>query len=247
MLYRDTVIQQGRSYRGQVRAEGIYGTPPAELAEAPAGAIQFSPLMPGSAAWRSRPKARSASMVVLAPPGTVERRYVIALALQALAPGGCLTVLAPKDKGGCAHRQGAQGLRLRGQRDLPPPSPHLRRGRPRASAASTKPSPRARRGSWRLGLWSQPGVFSWNRIDPGSALARAASARPVRPRRGFRLRHRHLSRAILRSPKVEHLTLIDIDRRAVEMAARNIARSARRDALGDVRGDADVLPASISW
>ena len=37
-------------------------------------------------------------MAILAPPGTIERRYVTALALRALAPGAPLTVLALQDK-----------------------------------------------------------------------------------------------------------------------------------------------------
>ena len=39
-------------------------------------------------------------MTMLSSPGTLERRYAIALALRALAPDAALTVLAPKDKGG---------------------------------------------------------------------------------------------------------------------------------------------------
>ena len=109
------------------KPSGVYGTPPAELAEAPEGAIQFSALIPGSARLEEQPEGSLGEMVVLAPPGTVERRYVTALALQALAPGGSLTILAPKDKGGARIAQGAQGLRLRGQRKLPPSPPHLHR------------------------------------------------------------------------------------------------------------------------
>jgi 16S rRNA (guanine1207-N2)-methyltransferase len=74
-----------------------------------------------------------------------------------------------------------------------------------------------------LGLWTQPGVFSWNRIDPGSALL--AHNLPLLSGRGADLGCGigMLARAILASPKVESLALIDIDRRAVEMAGRNVA------------------------
>src|SRR3954471_7292875 len=79
---------------------GVYGTPPAELAEAPAGSTQFSPLMPGSGKLEDQTEGSLTTMTLLAPPGTVERRYTMALALRALAPGGVFTALAPKDKGG---------------------------------------------------------------------------------------------------------------------------------------------------
>ena len=85
MLYRDTVIQQGRSYRGQARAEGIYGTPPGDLAEEPVGAIQFSPVMPGSESLEAQTIGSLSGMLMLAPPGTIERRYAIAHALRARA------------------------------------------------------------------------------------------------------------------------------------------------------------------
>ncbi len=86
------------------------GRPPMRRLGAPAGAnpatrdpvsaIQFSPLVPGAASLEAEPPESLASMTMLAPPGTLERRYAIALALRALAPGAALTVLAPKDKGG---------------------------------------------------------------------------------------------------------------------------------------------------
>ena len=42
----------------QGEPKGIHGTPPGDLAEEPAGAISFSPLMPGSESLRHRPMAR---------------------------------------------------------------------------------------------------------------------------------------------------------------------------------------------
>ena len=44
-------------------------------------------------------------MVMLAPPGAVERRYALALALRLLPPGAPLTVMAPKTKGGSRLRK----------------------------------------------------------------------------------------------------------------------------------------------
>jgi hypothetical protein len=59
-----------------------------------------------------------------------------------------------------------------------------------------------------LGLWSQPGVFSWNRIDPGSDLLvrnlPSLSGKGADFGGGIGV----LSRAVLASPKVTRLTLI---------------------------------------
>ena len=75
-----------------------------------------------------------------------------------------------------------------------------------------------------LGLWSQPGVFSWDRIDPGSA--RLAAHLPPMNGQGADLGCGigYLARAVLAAtPKVERMTLVDIDRRAIQAARLNIA------------------------
>jgi len=203
---------------------GVYGTSPAELAEAPEGAIQFSPLIPGSAALEEQPEGSLDSMLVLAPPGTVERRYTVALALRALAPGGSLTVLAPKDKGGSRI---AKELREFGCEAGEVSRRHHRICTAERPARLTGVEEALAEGGPRLdealNLWTWPGVFSWNRIDPGSALL--AQTLPALAGRGADLGCGIgiLARTILASPKVEHLTMLDIDRRAVAMAGRNIA------------------------
>jgi 16S rRNA (guanine1207-N2)-methyltransferase len=207
----------------QATAEGIYGAPPDDLAEPPAGAIQFSPLIPGSDSLEARADASLAGMTMLAPPGTIERRYAIAHALRALKPGGILTVLAPKDKGG--SRLGKE-LKAFGCEVAETARRHHRIcvvERPQApvglEAAMEEGAPRYVED---LGLWTQPGIFSWNRVDPGSALLEqhlsALSGRGADLGCGIG----YLSGPILRSPEVSHLTLIDIDRRAVEAARRNV-------------------------
>jgi 16S rRNA (guanine1207-N2)-methyltransferase len=202
---------------------GVYGTPLAELAEAPEGAIQFSPLIPGSAKLEEQPEGSFNSLLVLAPPGTIERRYTTALALQALAPGGALTILAPKDKGGARI---AKELKAFGCSVMETSRRHYR------ICTCERPSPLtgidealAEGGPRRdeaLGLWTWPGVFSWNRLDPGSVLLEqnlpAFSGRGADFGCGIGV----LARTILASPTVEHLAMLDIDRRAIEMAARNI-------------------------
>src|SRR5674476_349810 len=91
-------------------ATGIYGMPPADVVDLPADAIQFSPLMPGAAALELQGEGNLAAMTMLAPPGTLERHYAMALALRAVAPGGTFTALAPKDQGGTRLRKELQAF-----------------------------------------------------------------------------------------------------------------------------------------
>jgi 16S rRNA (guanine1207-N2)-methyltransferase len=208
----------------EIRRPGAYGTPPVQLAAVPERAVQFSPLLPGSSRLEDQEEGALASMVVLAPPGTVERRYVLALALRALAPGAALTALAPKDKGG--SRLGKELARFgcavsetskRHHRICITCRPSILNGLEEAIAAG---GPRL---DPALGLWTQPGVFSWDRIDPGSALL-AENLPPLSGRGAdFGCGIGYLAHAILASPKVQNLILIDVDRRAVDAASRNAA------------------------
>jgi 16S rRNA (guanine1207-N2)-methyltransferase len=226
---------------GAPRRCGVYGAPPGELASAPAHAIQFSPLVPGAAALEGEPPQSLAAMTMLAPPGTLERRYAIALALRALAPGASLTALAPKDKGGL--RVGDE-LRAFGCAVDEISKRHYRiciSERPgvlnRIDDALETGGPQFVEA---LKLWSQPGVFSWNRLDPGSALL--TENLPILAGRGADLGcgAGALSTFALASPKVAELALIDIDRRAIEAARRNVmdprARFFWADALQDDTG-----------
>jgi 16S rRNA (guanine1207-N2)-methyltransferase len=204
-------------------SSGLYGLPPAELADIPETPIQFSPLIPGSETLEAQAEGSLRDMVILAPPGTVERRYAVALALTATGPGGRVTVLAPKDKGGsrlakelksfgCSVQETARRhyricvcerpVELVGIEDA------IAEGAPQVDET--------------LGAWTQPGVFSWNRIDPGSALLEASL--PQLSGRGADLGCGigYLSRKVLTSAKVTSLDMVDIDGRAIEMASRNI-------------------------
>lgn len=231
----------------QARPEGLYGVPPDDLAERPAGALQFSPLMPGSESLEAQADGSLAAMTMLAPPGTIERRYAIAHALRALMAGGRLTVLAPKDKGG--SRLGKE-LKAFGCEVFETARRHHRicaGERPQApvglEAAMEEGAPRFLAD---LGLWSQPGIFSWNRVDPGSALLEqhlpALSGRGADLGCGIG----YLSGPILRSPEVQHLTLIDVDRRAVEAARRNVQDPRAEIRWSDVRAS-DPRLASLNF
>ncbi|MEZ0172434.1 class I SAM-dependent methyltransferase [Microvirga sp. TS319] len=217
---------------------GVYGTPPAELIEAPPDGIQFSPLIPGSRKLEDQTEGSLREMVLLAPPGTVERRYAVALALQALAPGGIFTALAPKDKGGSRL---AKELKSFGCEIRETSRRHYR------ICSATRPvhpagireavAEGAPRFHEELRAWTQPGVFSWNRLDPGSALLQGSL--PTLSGRGadFGCGVGILSRTVLLSPRVTHLVMLDLDRRATEMAARNIEDSRAEIRWADVRAE----------
>jgi 16S rRNA (guanine1207-N2)-methyltransferase len=214
---------------------GVYGTPPAEFLDLPVDAIQFSPLMPGASALELRDKGTLAAMKMLAPPGTLERRYAMALALRAVAPGGSFTALAPKDRGGSRLRKELQAFGCsveetarRHHRIVVCATPANVTGLDDALANG---GPRLVAG---LDLWSQPGVFSWDRIDPGSALLMrhlpALSGRGTDFGCGIGV----LARAVLASAKVEQITLIDIDQRAIKAAQRNLDDPRARFRWADV-------------
>ena len=201
----------------------VYGSPPAGLAIAPAGAVQVSPLVPGAAVLEDLAAASQTAGVVAAPPGTLERRHALALALRALAPGAPLTALAPKDKGGSRLRKELEAFGCQvaetgrqHQRICQVKRPEAPMGLEDAIAAG---GPRLVEG---LGLWSQPGVFSWDRPDPGSRLL--MTALPTLSGKGADLGCGVgvLAHAMLASPAVTRLDLVDLDRRAVEAARRNV-------------------------
>ncbi|MFZ5668137.1 MAG: class I SAM-dependent methyltransferase [Pseudomonadota bacterium] len=202
---------------------GLYGLPPRDVVEAPDGALQVSPLVPGSASLEGLAEGSLAGATLLAPPGTVERRYVIALALRALVPGGRLTVAAPKDRGGSRLRGELEAFGCAVLEEARRHHRICRVARPAEPAGLDDAIARgAARFSAELGLWTQSGVFSWDRIDPGSALL----LRHLPPLAGrgadFGCGVGVLAKAVLTNAAVGSLALIDIDRRAVEAARRNI-------------------------
>ena len=200
----------------------LYGRPPAVF-DPPAAAVQTSPLIPGSAPLESLAEASADGAMIYAPPGVLERRYTLALALRALKPGGRLDVMAPKDKGGSRLKKELQAFGLDVAESA---KAHHRRcvvirtetvtGLDEAIAAG---GPRRVEG---LDAWSQPGVFAWDRIDPGTALL----AQHLPPLKGagadLGCGYGALATVILRSPAVTALSLVDLDRRAVEAARRNV-------------------------
>ena len=145
--------------------------PPTDLATVPAGAAQVSPLVPGASALEDVAPGSLDGIVIAAPPGTLERRYVLALALRALKPGASLTVMAPKEKGGSRLAKELESVGCvveasgrRHQRICQTVRPEMISN---LDAAIDAGAPRF---IDTLRQWSQPGVFSWESPDPGTQL-----------------------------------------------------------------------------
>lgn len=213
----------------------LYGRPPVVF-DPPGAATQTSPLIPGSTPIESVPDGSVDEVMIYAPPGVLERRYVLAQALRALKVGGRLDVMAFKDKGGSRLKKELLGFGVEVGETA---KAHHRRCiviRPEAvtglDAAIADGAPRVVSG---LEAWSQPGVFAWDRIDAGSALL--AEHLPALKGAGVDLGcgYGALATVALRSPGVTSLRLIDLDRRAVEAARKNIEDPRASVEWADVR------------
>ncbi len=224
-----------------VRA-AVYGSPPLDVVDAPAGAVQVSPLAAASTDLADLPEGSLDEIVIQAPAGVAERRYVLAQALRALKVEGRLTALAPKDRGGlrlnkeltafgCVVGESAK----RHQRICVALRPATVTG---LEAAIAEGAPRRLDGD---GLWTQPGVFSWDRLDPGTALLLKALPPLAGAGADLGCGIGVLSHAVLASPKVTKLTLIDLDRRAVEAARRNVVEPRVEVLWADARRGAELL------
>jgi 16S rRNA (guanine1207-N2)-methyltransferase len=203
--------------------QGVYGEPPFDLAVPGAEAMQFSPLIPGSAALEEIAPGSLGDFLMYSPPGTVERRYALALALRALAPGAELTVLAPKDRGGSRLRKELEAFGCTVEENAKRHHRICIAVRPDEiiglNEAIAEGAPRL---SPQLEMWSQPGVFSWDRIDPGSALLLKHLPPMAGEGADLGCGVGLLARFALASPKVEKMILIDHDRRAIDVARRNV-------------------------
>jgi 16S rRNA (guanine1207-N2)-methyltransferase len=228
--------------------DGVYGFPPFDLARVPAGAVQLSPRVPGSARCEDWAEGSFASIVLQGPPGVLERRFALARALRLLRPGGRLVALAAKDRGGgriagelaefgCAVTESSR----RHHRICQTQRPGSPVGLEAAIAAGGPQMPPA------LGLWTQPGIFSWDRIDAGTALLR----RHLPPLAGagadFGCGFGALALAVLESPAVARLELVDIDGRAIAAARRNVTDSRASFAWRDLRQPPEAPAAALDF
>jgi 16S rRNA (guanine1207-N2)-methyltransferase len=179
---------------------------------------------------------------MVAPPGVVERRYALAQALRALAPGASFNIMAPKDKGGLRLAKDLDGF---GCAFTQASKHHYRLcvgHRPDVVAGLIEAI--AEGGLQRMaggGLWTQPGVFSWNRVDPGSALL--AETLPPLAGRGADLGCGvgYLALKVLTEPAVTKAILVDIDRRAIDCAKANVVDPRVELRWMDIRSGLDDL------
>lgn len=214
----------------------LYGAPAPGLVEVSPGARQVSPLIPGSADLAGMADGSVGEVVVLAPPGTLERDYVLAQALRVLQPGGTLTAFAPKDKGGSRLRKALERFGCTVGEDARRHHRFCRAVKPVAprdlAEAMAAGAPRL---VPELGVWSQPGVFSWDRVDPGSARLMALLPPMAGEGADLGCGVGLLAARVLASQKVTALACVDIDRRATDCAAHNLDDPRARVIWADAR------------
>ena len=216
---------------------GLYGEPSEGLVDIPADARQCSPFHPGAAALEDAPPASLDRFIVAAPGGTQERKHILALALRALKPDGELIALAPKKKGGQRLASDLEALGCT-QVDIASKSHNkIAYASPPQDLSDVETAieefgPRL---DEELGLWTRPGVFAWDRVDPGTALL--MDALPDLKGRGADLGCGLgvLAHRVLQSEAVTSFLMVDIDRRAVEMAWRNVGDDRASVRWEDVR------------
>ncbi|GEO97897.1 class I SAM-dependent methyltransferase [Methylobacterium haplocladii] len=216
----------------------VYGLPPAELVDVPEGSLQVSPLIPGSARLEDhRPAAAPGPAVVLAPPGTAERRYTLAHALRALSPGETLVALAPKDRGGSRLGKELAGFGCTVSEEARRHHRICTVSRPDSLEGLDEAIDEGRsRHVDNLALCTQPGIFSWNRVDPGSVLLLRHLPKKLSGKGAdFGCGLGILALAVLHDESVTSLAMIDIDRRAVEMARRNVVDPRATIRWADIR------------
>ncbi len=214
----------------------IYGQADHDLAPSAADAVQLSPLVVGSTDVASFPDESFQAVTVRAPAGAVERRFVLAQALRVLASDGRLTAFAPKDRGGLRLKKELEALGCvvgesarRHNRICVVVRPAEIKGLDEAVKAGA-PRPIAENG-----LWTQPGVFSWDRLDAGTNALLQVLPPFSSVGADFGAGIGLLALNVLASPKVTKLSLVELDRRAVDVAKRNVTDPRAEIVWGDVR------------
>jgi 16S rRNA (guanine1207-N2)-methyltransferase len=202
----------------------LYGDIPENLVAAPLDGLQASPVHPGSVPLEALKHATYDGLIMRAPANTVERRHEIAHALRALKVGAPICIVAPKDRGGTrlAKELAAFGVQVRDQ-----PKHHHRivTGLRPETLIGLEEAINA--GQLRLvgtlGLLSQPGLFSWDRLDIGTACLLHVLPQLSGQIGDFGCGSGVLSKAALAHPGVTSVTGFDLDRRAITAAIANIA------------------------
>ncbi|MEN2494856.1 MAG: Ribosomal RNA small subunit methyltransferase C [Hyphomicrobiaceae bacterium hypho_1] len=214
----------------------IYGQPHPTLINENIKRFQTSPRVPGAKLLSNFTEATLDSIAICAPENTLERQYVLAQGILAVKPQGSIIVLAANTKGGtrlvkelktlgcnveCSHR--------RHHKIAVCHRPHRVQNFNKALISG---SPRY---DFKLGFWTQPGLFSWNRIDPGSSLL--LSKLPPLSGVGADLGCGYgiLAKAVATTGRCRKLTLIDLDFRALDMSKRNVKSEAIETCWSDIR------------
>jgi len=233
-------------YKPPMPLNALYGQPPLGLCHPSVGAEQFSPLMPGSRSLEDLSE-KIDSMTMLAPPGTMERRYVMAKTIQALAENAPFTVLAPKDKGGSRIAKELKEFGCEIEEDARSHHRICTLRRPEnpvgLEAAIAEGAPRY---SEELGMHTQPGVFSWNRFDLGSQLLLEKMPPMVGKGADLGCGIGFLSREILKSPKVRELHLLEIDGRSILAVKKNILDPRAKFYWADLR-TSNLIPSGLDF
>lgn len=161
---------------------------------------------------------------------------MLACTLRALATGGSLLAMAHNKKGGTRLRKEMESFGLDVEEDA---SQHFRVCRATRTEEALHLDEALAGGMPQyveaIGLWSQPGIFSWDRIDPGSALLLrvlpSLSGRVADLGCGIGV----LSRAALSNSALQEMHLVDIDGRAIAAARRNVDTDRARFHWQDAR------------
>jgi 16S rRNA (guanine1207-N2)-methyltransferase len=202
----------------------LYGDVPPDLAEVPAGSVQVSPLVPGAENLEVIASESCDGLVMRAPTNTVERRHDIALALRALRAGAPFTILAANDKGGTRLKRELEGFGVDADDQ---PRRHHRICTGERPAKLTGIDEAVEEGALRLreelGIATQPGIFSWDRVDVGSTVLIEVMPKLTGRVGDFGCGWGLLSASVLRGEAVTSVTGYDVDRRAVAAARMNIS------------------------
>ena len=192
-------------------------------------------VLPDALALEGVAPGSRADVELQAPATTLERLYVLALALRALKPGGVLRVSAARNRGGLRLRKELEAFGCKVEEQSGQHARTCTAVRPREIIGFDEAiAAGAMRYDDALGLWTQPGLFAWDRLDSGTQLLLQHLPPLAGQGADFGCGLGILSREVLQSPAVTGLYLIDNDRRAIEAARRNVVDQRARFIHGDI-------------